>query len=473
MSIAKAIEAVKNISSKLVVLPETEEYAEITMSYYSELERELKPACFITPHSANDVAEVLKAVKPILDTPSLAIAGAGQQATPGAANVKGGITIHLRNLKGIEISEDQKVISVAAWEQMGDVYEKARAVGLGVAGNRHATGGMGGEALQGGLSYYSYAKGLICDAIVNYQIVLANGDIVNANADTNKDLWITLRGGGNNFGIVTRFDFETFPQGQLWGGKVYYFEPQLSGQIQALVDYMHDPNPDLDVHICISLGYAATLGSIVCMNDIFSLKPGQPKALEPFANVEPQIDQMKTLRVGTLKELTTEIFAGAFTNRVLKTTTTVKADTKILEYAVQTYHKAFEQVKGVENILFSLTFELIPVSIMESSIARGGNSLGLDPSDGPLVVILFYTAWDKATDDETVYSANRAAIESLEKEAKSTGMSSPYLYMHYALPPQDVMKSYGSKSHEHLRTVSAKYDPDGFFQKAGAGLFKL
>jgi hypothetical protein len=51
------------------------------------------------------------------------------------------------------------------------------------------------------------------------------------------------------------------------------------------------------------------------MNDIFSLKPAMPKALEPFANVQPQIDSMKSLRVDTLKGLADEGFSGAAANR--------------------------------------------------------------------------------------------------------------------------------------------------------------
>lgn len=151
--------------------------------------------------------------------------------------------------------------------------------------------------------------------MINYEVVLATGEIVNANAETNSDLWTALKGGGNNFGIVTRFDLGAFEQGQLWGGKVFYFQPSFSGQIQSLVDYLHGTNTDNDVHICISLGYAAALGDIVCMNDIFYTKPEKPGALEPFADIQPQIDQMKTLRVDSLKNLTDEAFAGAAANR--------------------------------------------------------------------------------------------------------------------------------------------------------------
>ncbi|RYP26836.1 hypothetical protein DL768_011554 [Monosporascus sp. mg162] len=470
--LSDAIEAMKRISSDLVVLPGSEEYDEITKSYFSELERELKPACFLTPSSVSQVADIVKAIKPFAGRSTVAICGSGQQATPGVANVRHGLTIHLRNLRGIEIDADKKIVSVAAGERMGKVYETVMAAGLGVVGNRHSSGGIGGDAVQAGLSYFSYARGFVCDNVVNYEIVLASGEIVNANAETNRDLWIALKGGGNNFGIVTRFDLSVFEQGQLWGGKIFYFQNSFSGQIQSLVDYLHNQN-DVDVHICVSLGYAAALGDIMCMNDIFCLNPEKPKALEPFADIQPQIDQMRTLRVDSLKGFTDEAFAGAPANRVVKMSTTVKADTKILEYAVETYHASFKKLKGVENLLFSITFEPVPVSLIEHSISRGGNSLGLKASDGPLVVVLFYTSWDSPSDDEKVYEVNKEALETIDSEAQSKEVSTAYRYLNYTFTHQDPISSYGPESKAHLQAVSAKYDPEGFFQTAGVGPFKL
>ncbi|KAI9147316.1 FAD-dependent monooxygenase CTB5 [Paramyrothecium foliicola] len=329
---------------------------------------------------------------------------------------------------------------------------------------------MGGDS---GLSYWSYARGFACANIINYEVVLASGEIMNANATTNKDVWIALKGGGNNFGVVTRFDFEAFPQGQLWGGKVFYFLPSFSGQVQNLVDYLRSPNPDLDVHICLSVGYATILGDIVCMNDIFSTKPEKPKALDPFADVQPQINEMKTLRVGSAKELTAVEFSGAAPNRVIKMSTTVRADTDILNHAVQVYQEAFSEIQDVANLLFSLTFESIPVSVIQASNKRGGNSLWLKASDGPLVVVLFYTSWDNAGDDDKIIASNRAALEKIDAEAYKKGIASPYRWLQYGYPHQDVMASYGSESLEQLRTISKKCDSDDFFQKAGTGLFKL
>lgn len=97
--------------------------------------------------------------------------------------------------------------------------------------------------------------------------------------------------------------------------------------------------------------------------------------------------------------------------------TSVKADVNTLEYTVQAYRAAFEKLKGVENILFFITFEPIPVSMIESSVSRGGNSLGLMPEDGPVVVVLLYTSWENETDDERVYGVNKDTLASIEEEA--------------------------------------------------------
>ncbi|OTB00881.1 hypothetical protein M426DRAFT_75490 [Hypoxylon sp. CI-4A] len=472
MSISDAIEAVRTVSGDLVVLPETEEYNTITNSYFSVLERELKPACFLVPSSASQIADVVKAIKPFASGIKVSICGSGQQATPGVANVRDGITIHLRNLRGVHLNTEKEYVSVAAGEQMGKVYETVTAAGLGVVGNRHSSGGIGGDALQGGLSYFSYYRGFVCDNVVNYEVVLASGEIVNANAEANRDLWIALKGGGSNFGIVTRFDLRVFEQGPLWGGKVFYFQPSFSSQIQGLVDYLHSPNPDREIHICVSLGYAPPLGDIMCMNDIFCSRPEKPNALVPFADVQPQIDQMKSLRSDSLKGFTDEAFPAP-SNRVVKMSTTVKADVEILEYAVEVYRASFDKLKGVENLLFSLTFEPLPVSLIEQSQIQGGNSLGLNPSDGPLVVVLLYTSWDSSSDDEIVYDTNKEALGRIDDKAKSKNVSASYRYMNYSFFHQDPISSYGPESKAHLQTVSAKYDPEGFFQVAGAGPFKV
>jgi hypothetical protein len=167
------------------------------------------------------------------------------------------------------------------------------------------------------------------------------------------------------------------------------------------------------------------------------------------------------------------LFTTLIEIRVAKLSTTVKADTGILEYAVQTYRKFFEEIEDVANILFSITLELIPVQLISQSIARGGNATGLTPSDGPLVVVLFYVSYDNQADDEKVIGVAKQALQVIEEEARNRGVYHPWLYLNYAFPHQDPIGSYGVESQVQLQKVGKKYDPEGFFQTAGAGLFKL
>lgn len=60
--------------------------------------------------------------------------------------------------------------------------------------------GVGGLLLGGGLSFLSAQYGLGCDSVVNYEVVLADSTIVNANEHSNSDLFWALKGGGNQFG---------------------------------------------------------------------------------------------------------------------------------------------------------------------------------------------------------------------------------------------------------------------------------
>jgi FAD/FMN-containing dehydrogenase len=75
--------------------------------------------------------------------------------------------------------------------------------------------GVGGLLMGGGLSFLSAQHGLAADSIQEYEIVFANGTIGTVNMKNNKDLMVAMRGGGNQFGIVTKFTLIAYPIGQV------------------------------------------------------------------------------------------------------------------------------------------------------------------------------------------------------------------------------------------------------------------
>jgi FAD/FMN-containing dehydrogenase len=149
MSVLKAIEALQQISSDLVVLPGSTEYDEVTGTYLSTFESQLKPAAFALPSSTQEVKAVLKALTAFGNEIPVAICGAGQHPSAGVANVADGITIHMRRFKGVKLSEDRSFVSIAPGETWGDVYKALDSEGLSVSGGRASSCGIGGLATHG------------------------------------------------------------------------------------------------------------------------------------------------------------------------------------------------------------------------------------------------------------------------------------------------------------------------------------
>lgn len=135
--------------------------------------------------------------------------------------------------------------------------------------------------------------------------MLADGQIINANSTDNKDLWLALRGGGNNFCIVTRYDMVFFQQGDMWGGSVFYDISTLPQQFQALYNFTIDPDHDTASHFILSAG--VNHGFTAVMNNIYYGKPEpNPPALRRFTSIQPQLAPLSTLRIDSLKNFAHE-----------------------------------------------------------------------------------------------------------------------------------------------------------------------
>ncbi|KAF3064543.1 Bifunctional solanapyrone synthase [Daldinia childiae] len=315
MDSSRAIDALRHtIPDGQFSLRGTAEYENLNSSYLSQLESDLKPACIFQPRSKQEVAAFVRAIQPfaLKEDTKFAIRGGGQQPAPGCANIQDGITVDLGLLTGIEIKLDEGLVQIGAGERWGTVYDKLDGSGLGVAGGRANNCGIGGLALQGGLSFFSSREGFISDNIVNYEVVLASGEIINANAKQYSDLWKALRGGGNNFGIVTRYDFRTFPQGPIWGGNTFYFLPGVPDQIEKLVKELNQPSPSHETHLMVSIGYSGAFSKeAVGLNTVYYTQAVEnPPELEVFTSVQPRIDQLSSMRMLTLKEAAADQAAG-------------------------------------------------------------------------------------------------------------------------------------------------------------------
>ena len=137
------------------------------------------------------------------------------------------------------------------------------------------------------------------------EVVLANGDIVNANSRQNSDLFKALKGGSNNFGIVTRFDLQLFPGGDFWGGFLFTPGTIFVQQLQAFQDFMDPKNFDPYAEMISAVGYEGHLASFLGSNGIYYTKPTpNPPIFKPFISLQPQLGN--TLRISNISDFVAE-----------------------------------------------------------------------------------------------------------------------------------------------------------------------
>jgi FAD/FMN-containing dehydrogenase len=158
-----------------------------------------------------DVADVIAAVNAGREAGlDIAIRGGGHNG-PGLGSVDDGLVIDLSELRGVIVDPERRIAHVLGGTLLGEVDHATQPFGLVAPFGIISTTGVGGLTLGGGVGNLTRTLGLTIDNLVEADAVLADGSFVTTNEDKEPDLFWALRGGGGNFGVVTRFAFLLSP----------------------------------------------------------------------------------------------------------------------------------------------------------------------------------------------------------------------------------------------------------------------
>lgn len=128
------------------------------------------------------------------------------------------------------------------------------------------------------------------DQVVNYEIVLADGTVTNANENVNPDLFRVLKGGSNNFGIVTRFDMVTLPARDVYDGIVTFPMTAEDAVIDAFIDFTKQLHVVPDAHI-IAMWSSVSQRDIDFLNGV-TQDPNQPPDLTMVSTINMIMTQL-------------------------------------------------------------------------------------------------------------------------------------------------------------------------------------
>src|SRR5437764_7400526 len=169
-----------------------------------------------------DVADVTAAVNfARAHELTLAVRGGGHSG-PGLGTYDDGLVVDLSDMKGIRVDPSARTARVEGGCTWGEVDHATHAFELATPSGFISTTGVGGLTLGGGIGYLSRTLGLTIDNLLGVDMVLADGSFVTASDDDNADLFLAVRGGGGNFGVVTSFLFELHPISTVYGGPVLW-----------------------------------------------------------------------------------------------------------------------------------------------------------------------------------------------------------------------------------------------------------
>lgn len=195
-----------------------------------------QPALFAVCETIQDVQAAVRAA--CSHGLPVSVCGAGHDWA-GRALRPDGLVIDLRQMRRVEVDAHAQVATISGGVTAGDLIDAAGPHGLIAATGTIAAVGMAGLTLGGGYGPLTSRYGLALDNLLGAELVLADGQLVNADASENAELFWALRGGGGNFGVVTSMRVRLHRTPGLLAGLILFpwseAEQVLRGYAKAMV----------------------------------------------------------------------------------------------------------------------------------------------------------------------------------------------------------------------------------------------
>jgi hypothetical protein len=468
---------VEGLSSARATRPLDLAYIDEQQRYWSTSCSALKPSCIVFPKSAAEVGAVLKILSN--NEERFAVKSGGHSPNNYWASVDGGPLISTKQLNHVQVDQATGIVKFGPGNRLDDLAQKLDGTGWSVAGGRIGNTGSGGLVLGGGLSYMSTQIGWTASTALEYEIVFANGTVATITGSNHPDLFRALKGGGNNFGVVTSYTVQALRQGNIWGGNlVFLHTPKTASKLLQAVRDFTEYNTDPKAAVILTAERANVNAVDSWIMFLFYDGVNVPDGL--FKNFTDAGPITNDARVRSYADFVT------FSNWVVLPASVVTIATETIplpspdnsELVMESIHAFWRNITSqnllVPGIVASIAYQPFPKRIARLAKEAGGDLIDCDDNEERLIIEMNY-AFSLPSDypkmDQTMqdtYGGIRNKVVAWQKDGTLADEYMP-VFMNYAYHRQDYFGRLRPASRALAKRVADEVDPEGLFRDRTGG----
>jgi FAD/FMN-containing dehydrogenase len=319
--------------------------------------------------------------------------------------------------------------------------------GFATTGGTVGSTGIAGLTLGGGVGFLMGSYGLTCDNLVSADLVTADGELLRVSGDENPDLFWGIRGGGGNFGVVTSFEYQLHPIGQLLAGLVIYPTEAARDALELFREVaMEAPDELTCAYAMLTLpdGGPRVAAIAACYNG--PIADGEP-LVQRIRELGPPIDDgIRRMRYTEVQRIFAEIPFGLhnyWKGHMIREMTDDVVDATMAAFETITSDHSAVLIEAPHGAVGRVSADATAFGQRDARFNASALAIW-EPTEAPEEHI----AWARAYAAATEPVATGGYVNYLDNDSSA----------------QDIANAYGERRYRRLVALKDRYDPTNMFR---------